>query len=136
MLIFKKRKFMLRNIAIASATVAVLMSGCSSYPSDAKGVAKAGCEAFKALDFDGMKKYSVKSSHAEIDKSAAQFAKLDKLPKEQQGMATMVKAMIKSMKCDNPQIEQIDETHASAKFGKPMGKMKLEKIDGQWKIVK
>lgn len=127
---------MLKNIASVAVIGVLVLSGCSSYPSDPKGVAEGACNAFKALDFDKMKSYTVKSQHADIDRAAKQFEKMKNAPKEQQAMVAMAMGMIKSMKCDAPEMITVDATHADAKFAKPLGKMHLEKISGMWKVSK
>ncbi len=137
---------MLKHSLLALSTAALLISGCSSYPDDAKGVAIGACEAMKELDFEGMKKYAVKESHAKLDQAKAIIenskAFLANLPEEarKKAEAQMDEQMakMKAIDCSGMQIANGENGMKLASLPsapRHMKKIQLKEVEGQWKII-
>ncbi len=137
---------MLKQSLLTISAMVLLTAGCSSYPSDAKGVAVGACKAIKKLDFDGMKVFAVKESHEKLDQAKAMIdaskAMILNLPAEQRekAEAQMQKglAAMESVDCSTMVISDGDNgmKYATLTNGpRSMQKIKMKQVDGQWKIM-
>lgn len=124
---------MLQKPLFAITLAASIFVGCSSTPTDAKGVAIKVCEATKKMDFASIKEYVVPSLHKQIDQVTAMVAMMDSLPEDQKK-----KALAKLAKLDCSGMSVTDGSNGTKEAHLP-GDSKtiiLQKIDGKWKISK
>ncbi len=124
---------MLKKSLLAVTVAASIFAGCSSAPTDAKGVAVAVCESTKKMDFAAMKQYAVPALHQRIDQAIAMMGMLKAMPQEQQDAA-----LARMEKIDCSAITVTDGANGS-KEARMKGEKKamiLQQVEGQWKIAK
>ena len=141
-----KENHMLKQSLLTISITVLLATGCSSYPSDAKGVAVGVCKAIKKLDFEGMKLFSVKESHKSLDQAKAMIdaskMMVAKLPEEQRKKAEVQMQQglveLEAIDCSTMVISDGENGMKYATLSKgprSMQKIKMKQVDGQWKIM-
>ena len=117
-----------KKTLLAITTLIILfLSGCSSYPDSAEGVAKEICKELKASNLEGMKIYMSAEALLQMKERKEYLEAFFKSPEF---------AKIKlGFDCNKPtKREELDHGRLKIHFGKDI-KVKVKQIHGQWKMV-
>jgi len=117
---------MFKKTTLTIVTIALLFTGCSSYPDSAEGVSKAVCSELKSGNFDQLAQYVVPEQKESFNKT---FAKAKVFL-----ASDMAKKMFANMNCD-----KADKTksydNGKQKFYYGQMKIKVKQFDKTWYFV-
>ena len=127
-------------------SICLTLTSLNAQSNSAENVAIQSCEATKVMDFQKLKSYTIDTKHAELDMIIGQLdaakAQIKKMPEQQRLMAEQ------KMQAQLDMMKKIDCQHMTMKKGEEgtmiavlsnhpeMGSTTLQKIKGQWKIIK
>ena len=115
-----------KTVLVCTAAATFFVTGCSSYPDSANGVAKAVCGAFKAGDLEGAKAYMSVSALKQTADSESVISKFFALPEFKEKAATL--NCIKPTKTLTLDID--DEKIYFGSFN-----VEVKKIGGEWTML-
>jgi len=114
-------------LLLLTTTTGLILSGCSSYPDSAKGVAQNICKEFKKADLEAMKIYMSSDALLQMKERRQELENLFKSPEFEQ--------MKSSYDCNAPsKTKELDHGRLKIYFGNQL-KVKVKVINGQWKMV-
>ena len=127
-------------------SISLTLTSLNAQSNSAESVAIQSCEATKVMDFNKLKSYTVESKHAELDMIIGQLdaarAQIKQMPEQQRKMAEeKMQAqldMMKKIDCQHMTMTKGEKgTMVAALSNHPeMGSTTLQKIKGEWKIIK
>ncbi len=115
-----------KTVLVCTAAATLFVTGCSSYPDSANGVAKAVCGAFKAGDLEGAKTYMSASALQQTADSESVISKFFALPEFKEKAATL--NCSKSTK-----MQVLNKDHRRIYFGG--FNVEVKKIGNDWKML-
>ncbi len=118
---------MIKKTAIVFATVtALFITGCSSYPDSAEGVAEAVCNDFKAGNLNGAESYMSDEALVQSEENEPMIAKFFALPEFKEQAA--------GLDCSKPsKTQQLEGDHKIIYF--EGFNVEVKKIGSDWKLV-
>ena len=118
---------MIKKIAVLLAAATTLfVTGCSSYPDSANGVAKAVCGAFKAGDLEGAKSYMDATALQKTADSERVLSKFFALPEFQEEAARL--------DCSKPSKTQVIADYQKVIYFEGSN-VEVQVVDGNWKLI-
>ena len=115
-----------KTVLVCTAAATLFMTGCSSYPDSANGVAQAVCGAFKAGDLDDAKTYMSVSALKQTADSESVISKFFALPEFKEKAA--------KLNCIKPtKMRVLDKDHRRIYFGD--FNVEVKKIGREWKML-
>ena len=118
---------MVKKIAVIVATATTLfITGCSSYPGSAEGVASAVCDEFKAGNLEGAEVYMSDAALEQSVKNESVISKFFALPEFKEEAARL--------DCSKPTKTQVLADDQKIIHFKGFN-VEVKKIDGDWKLV-
>ncbi len=118
---------MIKKTAVVFVTVtALFITGCSSYPDSAEGVAEAVCNDFKAGDLNGAESYMSDAALEQSEENKPVISKFFALPEFKEQAARL--------DCAKPsKTQQLEGDHKIIYF--EGFNVEVKKIDGDWKLI-